>query len=54
MHHGVANAANTYVIFIGGNDYLNNINSTNNATVPGVVQAINQTMLNLYNGGARQ
>ena len=54
LHHGIANSANTYVIFIGGNDYLNNINGTNNATVAGVVQAINQTMLNLYTAGARQ
>ncbi|DBA78537.1 TPA: hypothetical protein ACH3X2_007856 [Trebouxia sp. C0005] len=54
QHHGVANPANTYVIFIGANDYLNTVNMTASATVSGVVQAINQTMVNLYNGGARQ
>lgn len=53
-HHGYANPANTYIIFIGGNDYLNTVNMTANATVSGVVQAINQTMTNLYNGGARE
>lgn len=54
MHAGVANPANTYIIFIGANDYLNTVNMTATATVAGVVQAINQTMVNLYNGGARQ
>ncbi len=54
QHHGVANPANTYIIFIGANDYLNTVNMTASATVSGVVQAINQTMVNLYNGGARQ
>ena len=53
-HHGVANPSNTYIIFIGANDYLNTVNMTANATVAGVVQAINQTMTNLYNGGARE
>jgi len=53
-HSGVANPANTYIIFIGANDYLNTVNMTASATVSGVVQAINQTMVNLYNGGARQ
>ena len=51
-HAGVANPDNTYIIFIGANDYLNTVNMTANATVTGVVQAINQTMTNLYNGGA--
>lgn len=53
-HHGYANPANTYIIFIGANDYLNTVNMTANATVDAVVQAINQTMTNLYNGGARE
>lgn len=54
QHAGVANPANTYIIFIGANDYLNTVNMTATATVANVVQAINQTMTNLYNGGARQ
>ena len=54
QHHGVANPDNTYIIFIGANDYHNTVNMTASATVSGVVQAINQTMVNLYNGGARQ
>ena len=54
LHAGVASPSNTYIIFIGANDYLNTVNMTATATVSGVVQAINQTMTNLYNAGARE
>ena len=57
QHHGVANHNNLYVIWIGANDYLNNnVNRSSGApaTPELVTGAINQTMTNLYNGGARR
>jgi len=53
QHAGVAIPDNTYIIFIGVNDYLSTMHMTANATVAGVVQAINQTMTNLYNSAGQ-